>query len=109
MAAAGVERAEEMNIQKIIDDLRDQHDLISQAISSMERLNSDRGRPRPTRHAWSRHVSETPPQPSVAGVPKRRGRPPGRKNHQRPITVEMAAGAMSEGAGLSNSSDEHLL
>jgi hypothetical protein len=58
-----------MDVTKILAELREERAQIEEAISSLERLASGRGKRRGRPPAW---MSET--------TPKRRGRPPGSKN-----------------------------
>ena len=69
-----------MDVAKILAELRQQRDQIDEAILSLERLASGRGRRRGRPPAW------------MAPLPaKRRGRPPGSKNKSKPASVQLGA------------------
>ncbi len=58
-----------MDVTKILSELRQERDQLEGAIMSLERLARGRGRKRGRPPAWMTQIT-----------PKRRGRPPGRKN-----------------------------
>ena len=57
-----------MDVSKILTELRQEREQIEEAIMSLERLARGRGRRRGRPPAW------------LAGLEKKRGRPPGSKN-----------------------------
>lgn len=57
-----------MDVTKILTELRQEREQIEEAIMSLERLARGRGRRRGRPPAW------------MAGLDKKRGRPPGSKN-----------------------------
>jgi hypothetical protein len=60
----------QMDVSKILAELKAEREQIEQAILSLERLAQGRGRKRGRPPAWMADVA----------APKRRGRPPGSKN-----------------------------
>jgi hypothetical protein len=60
----------EMDVNKMLADLRHERQQIEEAILSLERLARGRSRRRGRPPAWLRQLE----------IPKRRGRPPGSKN-----------------------------
>ena len=69
-----------MDVSKILTELREERAQIEEAILSLERLATGRGKRRGRPPAWM----------ASTAVPKRRGRPPGSKN-KAPLAA--AAGA----------------
>ena len=63
-----------MDINKMLAELRQEREVISEAILVFERLAIGRGRRRGRPPAWMKG-------------PKRRGRPPGSKNKSKPEVV----------------------
>jgi hypothetical protein len=61
-----------MEINKILDELRQEQASLEEAILSMQRFAAGRGRRRGRPPAWLKAASEN--------LPKKRGRPPGSKN-----------------------------
>ena len=62
-----------MDLSAIITGLRDQRDLVEQAISSFERLAAGQGKRRGRPPAWMKRIADAA---KGAGTPKRkRGRP----------------------------------
>jgi hypothetical protein len=59
-----------MDVLKMLADLRQERTQIEEAIITLERLSSDRGKRRGRPPAWMKEVAAS----------KRRGRPPGSKN-----------------------------
>lgn len=70
-----------MDVSKILNELRQERAQLEEAIMSLERLASGRGRRRGRPPAW---MSEA----------KKRGRPPGSKNKTAPEKVALAAQAV---------------
>lgn len=68
----------EMDVSKILTELRSEREQIEEAILSLERLARGRGRRRGRPPAW------------MAELDKKRGRPPGSKN--KPPNVQKAMG-----------------
>ena len=82
MASAGSLRyAAEMDVAKIITELREEREQIDLAIMSLERLALGSGKRRGRPPAWMTALQ--------AGAPRRRGRPPGSRN--KPKTEEPEA------------------
>jgi len=73
-----------MDVSKILTELREERRQIEEAITSLERLATGRGKRRGRPPSWMS-------QATASAAPKRRGRPPGSKNK----VAAMAAG-MSE-------------
>jgi hypothetical protein len=69
-----------MDVAKILTELRQEREQLEEAIMSLERLASGRGRRRGRPPSW---MSEA----------KRRGRPPGSKNKTAPEKAAAAAAA----------------
>ena len=67
-----------MDVHKILGDLRREREQIEEAILTLERLATGRGRRRGRPPAWMSQLKTT--EPKASGEPKRRGRPPGSKN-----------------------------
>jgi hypothetical protein len=63
-------REKQMDVSKILAELKSEREQIEEAILSLERLARGRGRGRGRPPAWLAEVE----------LPKRRGRPPGSKN-----------------------------
>jgi hypothetical protein len=59
-----------MNLEKMLTELREEREGVEQAIFTLERLASGRGKRRGRPPAWMKAV-------------KRRGRPPGSKNNPK--------------------------
>jgi hypothetical protein len=72
-----------MDVSKILTELRDERQQIEEAIVSLERLARGRGRRRGRPPAWMSEIAA----PTV----KRRGRPPGSKNKTVDTTSESAS------------------
>jgi hypothetical protein len=72
----------QMDVTKILAELKAEREQIEEAIVSLERLAQGRGRKRGRPPAWMAEVA----------APKRRGRPPGSKNkvHTAPSTTNTA-------------------
>jgi len=68
-----------MDVSKILADLRQEREQLEEAILSLERLASGRGKRRGRPPLW---MSEA----------KKRGRPPGSKNKPKELKVSSAAG-----------------
>jgi hypothetical protein len=66
-----------MDVHKILGDLRREREQIEEAILTLERLATGRGRRRGRPPAW---MSQLKGAEAKASEPKRRGRPPGSKN-----------------------------
>ena len=66
-----------MDVHKILGDLRREREQIEEAILTLERLATGRGRRRGRPPAW---MSQLKAAESKSPEPKRRGRPPGSKN-----------------------------
>jgi hypothetical protein len=66
----GPDQGEQMDVAKILAELRQERQQIEEAILSLERLARGRARGRGRPPAWLAQVTQ----------PKRRGRPPGSKN-----------------------------
>lgn len=75
-----------MDVHKILGDLRREREQIEEAILTLERLASGRGRRRGRPPAWMAQIRSA--EISAAPETKRRGRPPGSKNK----TKDAAAG-----------------
>ena len=67
-----------MDVHKILADLRREREQIEEAILTLERLATGRGRRRGRPPAWMSQLKNA--EAKVSGEPKRRGRPPGSKN-----------------------------
>ena len=67
-----------MDVSKILADLRQERDQLEEAILSLERLARGRGKRRGRPPAWMT-------------VAKKRGRPPGSKNKTQPVAKASAA------------------
>ena len=67
-----------MDVSKILSELRQEREQIEEAIMSLERLARGRGRRRGRPPAW------------LAGMEKKRGRPPGSKNKLQPAQKAVA-------------------
>ncbi len=67
-----------MDVHKILGDLRREREQIEEAILTLERLATGRGRRRGRPPAWMSQLKNA--EPKAATEPKRRGRPPGSKN-----------------------------
>ena len=85
-----------MDIPKILAELKAERAQIEEAILSLERLALGRkrgpGRPRTTGSLGGITESEGDAEFASSGTgPKRRGRPPGSKNKQRPAPPFVAA------------------
>lgn len=65
-------QAPKMDILKMLGELRDERDRLSEAILTLERLAAGRGRRRGRPPAWMQQL-------------KRRGRPPGSKNKKQAV------------------------
>lgn len=63
-----------MDLQQTLNELRAERDRLSEVITSFERLATGQGRRRGRPPAWMAALKENQP------TPKRRGRPPGKKN-----------------------------
>jgi hypothetical protein len=68
-----------MDVHKILGDLRREREQIEEAILTLERLATGRGRRRGRPPAWMAQLKTVEGKPAPDGV-KRRGRPPGSKN-----------------------------
>jgi hypothetical protein len=66
-----------MDVHKILGDLRREREQIEEAILTLERLATGRGRRRGRPPAW---MSQLKAVDTKSTEPKRRGRPPGSKN-----------------------------
>jgi hypothetical protein len=66
-----------MDVLKILADLRREREQIEEAILTLERLATGRGRRRGRPPAWMSQLNAQGPKPTEV---KRRGRPPGSKN-----------------------------
>jgi hypothetical protein len=75
----------QMDVSKILAELKAEREQIEQAISSLERLAHGRGRKRGRPPAWMAEVS----------APKRRGRPPGSKNKVQAATTNAPGTALA--------------
>jgi hypothetical protein len=64
-----------MDVHKILEQLSQERDQLNEAILSLERLVAGQGRRRGRPPAWLKAVSV-----AKSDTPKRRGRPPGKKN-----------------------------
>ncbi len=80
--AAG--RADEMDVSKILTELREEREQIEEAILSLERLARGRGRRRGRPPAWMSEITA-----------KRRGRPPGSKNKATAVAVATKSTAVA--------------
>ncbi len=67
-----------MDVHKILGDLRREREQIEEAILTLERLASGRGRRRGRPPLWMAQIRNA--DLSAAPETKRRGRPPGSKN-----------------------------
>ncbi len=67
-----------MDVHKILGDLRREREQIEEAILTLERLATGRGRRRGRPPAWMSQLKAV--ESKASGEPKRRGRPPGSKN-----------------------------
>lgn len=67
-----------MDVHKILEDLRREREQIEEAILTLERLASGRGRRRGRPPAWMAQIRSAADQATTET--KRRGRPPGSKN-----------------------------
>jgi len=81
-AASVIGEEKQMDVSKILTELREEREQIEEAILSLERLARGRGRRRGRPPAWMSEITT-----------KRRGRPPGSKNK-----VESAAAAPKNSA-----------
>lgn len=82
----------EMDVTKILAELKAERAQIEEAIVSLERLARGRGKRRGRPPAWLASASEV----LAAEVPpKKRGRPPGSKNKTAPPVVEAKASAVA--------------
>jgi hypothetical protein len=75
----------QMDVSKILVDLREERAQIEEAILSLERLARGRGRRRGRPPAWMSEMT----------APKRRGRPPGTKNKTAPAAVAAKGAAVA--------------
>jgi hypothetical protein len=66
-----------VDVHKILADLRREREQIEEAILTLERLATGRGRRRGRPPAW---MAQLKGAEGKAAEPKRRGRPPGSKN-----------------------------
>ncbi len=66
-----------MDVHKILGDLRREREQIEEAILTLERLATGRGRRRGRPPAW---MAQLKGAEAKTQEPKRRGRPPGSKN-----------------------------
>jgi hypothetical protein len=67
-----------MDVHKILEDLRREREHIEEAILTLERLATGRGRRRGRPPLWMKQLKSV--EESSAGEAKKRGRPPGSKN-----------------------------
>jgi hypothetical protein len=74
-----------MDVSKILAELKAEREQIEEAILSLERLARGRGRGPGRPPNWMADVAP----------PKRRGRPPGSKNKERPAAQQTAAAGAS--------------
>jgi hypothetical protein len=76
-----------MDVNKMLADLREEHNAIDQAIMALQRLAAGQGKPRGRPPAWMSALNSE----SSQNAPKRRGRPPGSKNKPKEEAAEEAA------------------
>jgi hypothetical protein len=74
-----------MDVHKILGDLRREREQIEEAILTLERLATGRGRRRGRPPAWMSQLKAA--EPKASSEPKRRGRPPGSKNKVKDTTA----------------------
>jgi hypothetical protein len=74
-----------MDVHNILADLRREREQIEEAILTLERLATGRGRRRGRPPAWMAQLKNAEAK-STAEQPKRRGRPPGSKNKAKEAT-----------------------
>jgi hypothetical protein len=69
-----------MDVHRILGDLRREREQIEEAILTLERLATGRGRRRGRPPAWMAQMKNAEGKASAPEGVKRRGRPPGSKN-----------------------------
>jgi hypothetical protein len=77
-----------VDVHKILADLRREREQIEEAILTLERLATGRGRRRGRPPAWMAQLKGSEAKDTE---PKRRGRPPGSKNKAKAKAKETAA------------------
>jgi hypothetical protein len=78
-----------VDINKILEDLRQERDQLDVAIISIERLALGGGKRRGRQPAWMAAMKSADSTASVGPQVKRRGRPPGRTNKSAGTTTSV--------------------